>query len=239
MNSWRIIKYSFPNPAMNLAMEEALLRVRLEKSKSNVLWFWVNTPSIILGCFSTFDELNLAKCKELKIPVLRRISGGGAVYHDLGNLNYTVIANSGKNGLPTDVLEVYKLISKCLIDGLNCLNVPLNFLPPNSLLLNKNKVGGMAQHLLYNITLIHGTLLVNANLNLMKELIKLKFPVANLSEAKSLSIEEVEEMLVNGFKKGLNASFNVSFFTKEELKLAKKLFEIKYSKNSVISGLTS
>lgn len=231
MSFWRVIKFSFSNPAMNLAMEEALLRVRLENSKSNVLWFWVNKPSVILGCFSTLDELNLTKCKELKIPVLRRISGGGAVYHDLGNLNYTVIADSGKNGLPTDVLEVYKLISKCLIDGLTCLNAPLNFLPPNSILLNKKKVCGMAQHLLYNITLIHGTLLVNANLNLMKNLIKLKFPVTNLSEVKNLSIKEAEEMLLNGFKEKLNGLFTASFFTKEELKLAEKLLKIKYSKD--------
>jgi lipoate-protein ligase A len=212
-------------------MEESLLRVRLENSKSNILWFWVNKPSVILGCFSKLDEVNLAKCKKLKIPVLRRISGGGAVYHDLGNLNYTVIANSGRNGLPNDVFKAYKLISDCLICGLKHLNVPLNFLSPNSILLNGRKVGGMAQHLLYNITLIHGTILVNSNLNFMKELIKLKFPVANLSEAKNLSIDIIKKMLLNGFKEKLQALFKPSFFTKKEVKLAEKLFKMKYTKN--------
>jgi len=227
---WRFIKFSFSNPALNLAMEEALLRVRLENSNNNILWFWINKPSVILGCFSKLDEINLVECKKLEIPIVRRISGGGAVYHDLGNLNYTVITNIGKNGLPMDTLKTYKFISECLIEGLKHLNIQLNFLPPNTILLNEKKVGGMAQHLLYNVTLIHGTILVNANLELMKKLIKIKIPVINLSETKNISLNEVKENLLKGFKIKLQTAFINSFFTQNELKLAKKLLKIKYSK---------
>ena len=164
------------------------------------------------------------------IAIVRRISGGGAVYHDLGNLNYTVIANIGKNGLPMDTLKTYKFISECLIEGLKHLIIQLNFLPPNTILLNEKKVGGMAQHLLYNVTLIHGTILVNANLELMKKLIKIKIPVINLSETKNISLNEVKENLLKGFKIKLQTAFINSFFTQNELKLAKKLLKIKYSK---------
>ncbi len=215
---------------MNLAMEEALLRVRLENSKNNILWFWVNKPSVILGCFSRLDEVNLSECGNLEIPILRRISGGGAVYHDLGNLNYTVIAHVGKNGLPTDTVKAYKFISECLLAGLNHLNIPqLSFLSPNTILLNGRKVGGMAQHLLYNVTLVHGTLLVNSNLELMNKLIKMKFPVINLSEVKDLSLKEVKEALLEGFKTKFQPVFTDAF-TQNELKLAEKLCKIKYNR---------
>ena len=81
-----------------------------------------------------------------------------------------------------------------------------------------------------NVTLIHGTILVNANLELMKKLIKIKIPVINLSEAKNISLNEVKENLLKGFKRKLHTVFINSSFTQNEMKLAKKLLKIKYSK---------
>ena len=78
------------DPAYNLALEELLASEYPEEA----LMLWRNAPAIIVGCNqNTEAEINAETVRKLGIPVIRRITGGGAVYHDTGNINYTIVAN--------------------------------------------------------------------------------------------------------------------------------------------------
>ena len=75
------------DPANNLAIEESLLR---KNDNESYLLLYVNNPSVVIGRHQNiYEELDLSLCHTLNIPILRRISGGGAVWHDLGNLNFS------------------------------------------------------------------------------------------------------------------------------------------------------
>lgn len=80
------------DPAVNLALEEYLLRH--SRTDEDLLLFYINSPSIIIGRHqNTLEEINASYIKRYEIQVVRRLSGGGAVYHDLGNLNFSFITD--------------------------------------------------------------------------------------------------------------------------------------------------
>ncbi len=86
------------DPRINLAIEEHLLRNL--KVEQDILLFYINEPSIIIGRNqNTLEEINLPYVEKHNIHVVRRLSGGGAVYHDLGNLNFSFINNSGMENI--------------------------------------------------------------------------------------------------------------------------------------------
>lgn len=86
------------DPRINLAIEEYLLRNL--KVEQDILLFYINEPSIIIGRNqNTLEEINLPYVEKHQLHVVRRLSGGGAVYHDLGNLNFSFINNSGMENL--------------------------------------------------------------------------------------------------------------------------------------------
>jgi lipoate-protein ligase A len=124
-HSWRVLDYSSEDPAMNLAIDEAILRCLLEDRSPDTLRLWRNPPSVIIGCFQNPDsDVDMEACKDLGVNVLRRVSGGGAVYHDWGNLNYSVIIH--KSSLKADIEDVeksYYLFCGGVIEGLSLLGI--------------------------------------------------------------------------------------------------------------------
>lgn len=105
----RILNLSYPNAFQNLALEEALAKSNLSSSITTVR-LWENPPSVILGRFQNpTDEVDIAFCNSRGIKIARRFTGGGAVYHDLGNLNFTIAGprpkNCSLNRLHTDYVE--------------------------------------------------------------------------------------------------------------------------------------
>ena len=80
------------DPAYNLALEEALFKTAVH-TRSGFLMLWINSPVVVVGRYqNAAEEVNLAFIRDHHIRVVRRMSGGGAVYHDAGNLNYTIIS---------------------------------------------------------------------------------------------------------------------------------------------------
>ena len=91
-----IINHSH-NPAYNIALEAYAFRELLEEDELFILW--INEPTIVIGKHqNAIEEINKAYTDEHGIHVVRRLSGGGAVYHDLNNLNYTIISNKSQEG---------------------------------------------------------------------------------------------------------------------------------------------
>jgi lipoate-protein ligase A len=230
---WRLLTDRTTDPAFNLAVEEAILRRRKDGLGQDTLRVWRNDRSVIVGCHTnTSEEVDLETCRKMGMMVLRRTSGGGAVYQDLGNINYTIVVKDGSLSLAYDVLNVYRTFSETVLKALNSLNIQADFCPPNIILLNGKKISGLAQHRFYDTILFHGTLLVNSDLQTLSTvLLKPKHKVTNISIELS-NYPDVEDVS-NALAKGIHESFGVQFsqgsLESSEIALAEELREVKYS----------
>ena len=123
-------------PYFNLAMEEYLLK----NFDSDLFILWRNEPSIIVGKNqNTLSEINLDYIEEHSIPVVRRQSGGGAVFHDLGNINFTFISNDNS-------FSDFRRFTQPIIDLLKTMDVSAEFSGRNDLLIEGKKFSGNAQY---------------------------------------------------------------------------------------------
>ena len=167
------------DPAYNLALEEHLYR-SVNEGHPGYFLLWQNAPSIIVGRFqNTAQEVNRPFVEERGIHVVRRISGGGAVYHDLGNVNYSFIVPNDE-GTPFD----FARHARPVIDALAKLGVEAESGGRNDLLIDGRKFSGSAQHMDRRRLLHHGTLLFDSDLSILEQ---------------ALSVDE-EKFTSKGFK---------------------------------------
>ncbi len=161
------LKNDITDPFYNLAFEEYFSQNTPAPDQS-MIFFWRNRPSVIVGRFqNTFAEVNAKVAERENIEVVRRITGGGAVYHDMNNLNYSFIlpATSSdymKNARNTGAFDV---LFDIIIDLLARLGVRAEKSGRNDLLLNGAKISGAARQLTRGSLLLHGTLLFDVNLD--------------------------------------------------------------------------
>lgn len=150
------------NPFFNLAMEEYLFN--LDDNNDYVL-LWQNEPTIVVGKYqNTAEEINSEYVKEKSIHVVRRITGGGAVYHDLGNLNYTFISKgTGKKDFD------FSKFTMPIVKALKKFGVTAELSGRNDITIDQKKFSGNAQYVKQGKVLHHGTLLFNSE---MEELTK-------------------------------------------------------------------
>ncbi len=152
------------DPYYNIAAEEYFLK----NFQEDIFMLWQNQPSIILGKHqNALKEINLDFVKKNNIPVIRRISGGGTVFHDLGNLNFTFIKNGSQGKLVN-----FENFTTPIILVLKELGVHAKFEGKNDLRINGLKISGNAEHVHKNRVLHHGTLLFSSNLSELNEAIK-------------------------------------------------------------------
>ena len=152
------------DPFFNLAIEEFLLK----NSKEEYLILGVNNPSVIIGKHqSGHREVNTKFVYENHIPVIRRISGGGTVFHDNGNLNFSFIRQS-ESGKQVD----FRKYTQPVIDFLVSIGVEVKFAGKNDLKVDGYKISGNAEHIHRNRVLHHGTLLFNSSLDMLRNSIR-------------------------------------------------------------------
>lgn len=153
------------NAYFNIATEEFLLS---KFPKEDILLFYVNAPSIIIGKFqNTLAEINLDYVNEKQIKVVRRMSGGGAVYHDLGNLNFSFHTLLGDNDF-TD----FSTFTEPVVSLLNKLNVPAKLEGRNDLLVDGKKFSGNAKLVKSGKMIQHGTILINSEMSILSDALK-------------------------------------------------------------------
>lgn len=148
-------------PAWNLAAEEYLL----SSSHEDCFMLWRNRSAVIVGCNqNTRAQVNAEFLEKYNTPVVRRLSGGGAVYHDLGNVNFTLIDVSGR-----DRQMDFRTYTRPILDHLNRIGVPAVFDGRNDLSLEGRKISGNAQYIHRGRILHHGTLLFDVDLEMLAE----------------------------------------------------------------------
>ncbi len=148
------------DPCYNLAFEEYLLK---NKTEGDLLMLWQNDRAVIVGLNQNAEEeIDRAFVADRGISVVRRTTGGGAVYHDLGNLNYSFITDTGK----AEALRVAGL-SRPLCQALEWMGLPVQLSGRNDLLLDGKKISGVAQRIYGSRILHHGTLLFDSDLEMM------------------------------------------------------------------------
>ncbi|HBG02429.1 MAG TPA: lipoate--protein ligase [Firmicutes bacterium] len=156
------------DPRINLAVEEYALNY-LNPSQDYAI-LWQNEPSVIIGRNqNTVAEVNAPFIKERGIHVVRRLSGGGAVYHDFGNLNFTFIVNSDKS-----IVSNFEYFTKPVIQALASLGVKAEFSGRNDITIDGKKFSGNAQYWSRNRLLHHGTILFDSDLSVVQEALNVK-----------------------------------------------------------------
>jgi len=157
MENIRYITLDSTSPYHNLATEEYLL----QQTTDNIFMLWQNDNTIVVGKHqNTAAEINQEYVDSHQVNVVRRLTGGGAVFHDIGNLNFTFIQNVAAGNKEIDFLRYLKPI----VDALQSLGVPAEFSGRNDLVINGQKISGNAMTFFGNRVLEHGTLLFSSQM---------------------------------------------------------------------------
>ena len=241
---YRLILDSPHTAFENMAIDEAILMKRREIGIDTLRLYTWRPSAVSIGYFQGIQQvLDLDAVKENRVDYIRRISGGGAVFHaDGGEITYSIVTLEDNPLLPKKVVDSYPILSAGLIKGLRFLGLEPQFAGINDIIVNKKKISGNAQTRRHGGVLQHGTLLKNVNPELMFTLLKVSDEkmrdkaiksfherVTSLEhEGVTLSEQELMEALALGFSHALGASFLRTTLSAGELKLARKLREEKY-----------
>lgn len=220
----------------NLALEEHILKNK--DFKEDIIFLWQNTPTIVVGNNqNTIEEINIPFVKENDIKVVRRLSGGGAVYQDLGNLNFTFLKLLDQ---PSN-LDIKKFALP-VVEALNKLGVPALLTGRNDISVEDKKISGNAQRLYKNKLLHHGTLLFDSDLEVMVKVLQvgvdkieskgiksIRSRVTNIKQyfKQQISIEEFRDSILKELFSG--SKIDQYILTEEDMKQINRLVDIKYS----------
>ncbi len=224
------------DPYFNLATDEYIFK----HIKENCFMLWRNDNAIIVGKHqNTLAEINVDYVEEKGIKVVRRLSGGGAVYHDLGNLNFT-FTNTGET---TEVVD-FKKYTKAILEVLQKLGIDAKFEGRNDLTIEGKKFSGNAEHVFKNKVLHHGTLLFSSEMKDVSGALKinpLKYKdravksipkrVTNISNhlKSPISLEEFTNRIMNHIIE-THEDARLYEFTQEDLAAIQKIRDEKYAK---------
>jgi len=234
-----------------MAIDEAILTSRIKNLAPNTTRFYRwKPPAVSIGKFQNIEnEVHLDNCKKYEVDVVRRITGGGAVYHDAeGEITYSVVASKKDLG-SENITVAYAKIYSGIVEALKILGINADFSEGNlkacpNLTVNGKKISGSSQSHKRGVVLQHGTLLLNVDLEKMFTLLRVPWArtcmeVVNVAKhkiisikdelKKDVSIKEMEEALIQGFQRTLNIKLVNDELTPYERELAEKLCKEKYT----------
>ncbi len=247
MNHWRLLKPQTSDAYTNMAVDEAIMKARIENRVPNTLRFYRWNPSAVsIGRFQKLDnEVHVDNCRKHGVDIVRRTSGGGAVYHDSeGEITYSITAKLNDLGCKTlDMPGAYQKICRGLNEAVKILGAKAEYRPPDpkrcpNLTIKGKKISGNAQSCKKGVLLQHGTFLLDIDHTRMFTFLKVPWAktlddVLKVSKRKltstrqelnsQFSTEDAYQALVKGFEKALGVQFIEETLTEYEQKLAEKI----------------
>jgi lipoyltransferase/lipoate-protein ligase len=245
---WRLIDMRIEDAPTQMAIDEAIALARLRYNTPNTIRLYRWNPSAVsIGYFQSLEnEVNLDACREFGVDVIRRITGGGAVYHDYnGEITYSFVVPESERCFPSDILESYQVICGAIVNGLRYLGVDSEFKPVNDIVAGGKKISGNAQTRRHGVILQHGTILVDSDLERMFQVLRVSEAkisdklikavqerVTNIRKylGKDIGFLEVRDVLVRGFEETFDVNLIAGGLTSEEEEIVKDLRQ-KYLSN--------
>ncbi|MFP4001714.1 MAG: biotin/lipoate A/B protein ligase family protein [Thermoplasmata archaeon] len=236
---WRFVPKKKYDPAVAIASEEILLK-KVSRTKTPVVrfWEWKSKAATIGRSQKVSNELDLEFCESKNVSVIRRPTGGGAMYHaPKDELVYSIVAP--RDHFPDDITQIYRDICKKVVKSLDRIDIESRFVEPNSIFIDENKVSGSAQKITKDVILQHGTLLYDPDRDMMFSLLKRNEPperhigsnvtsVTGITEFSDVSLSHLYRTLKEGILN--NKKYFTKDLTKKELENAEKLADKKYKK---------
>jgi lipoate-protein ligase A len=236
--TWRLLDYSSKDPKMDWAVNEAIFRSRREGLTPDTLRLWQSPSSLVLGGSASYkDDIDYKYCQKYGVAIVRVNSvSADVLYHDMGSLNFAFAIDTSnfkqlvENYQP--VLSDYQLLNECIAMGLRNLGISLTD-DPTGIYVNNKKVSEALPTWFYDCLLFQGTIHVNTNLSIYKQVTKIKkaLTTLKLELGKEIQVGDVMKALVHGNIERLGIKFQKQDITKEEQKLVQKLYRVKYSSN--------
>ncbi len=230
-----------------MAIDEAImLSIEAGKSPPTLRFYRWNPSAVSIGTFQSMeDEVDVNFCKSNNIDVIRRITGGGAVYHDYeGEITYSILLPKGHRLAPDDIAESYRLLCQGIVLGLDYLGIAAEFKPINDIITGGKKISGNAQTRRHECVLQHGTTILDLDVELMFTVLKVpkekisdkmiadvKERVTSVRDAlgRHVEIDELAEALQYGFSEALGVFLLPGTLTDNESEVVEKLVREKYN----------
>jgi lipoate-protein ligase A len=242
---WRLLKTEGNTAFTNMAIDKAVLVSNSEgKVPPTVRFFTWNPPAISIGYFQSLnEEVDLDGCDRLGVDYVRRITGGGAVFHDK-ELTYSIVIPESHSEIPKNIMESYGRICGALIKGLKQLDIESRYVPINDIIVDKRKISGNAQTRKMKTVLQHGTILIDVDIEKMFSLLKVpneKIKDKLISDVKqrvtsikhvlgrNIGFKEIADAMKTGFEEEFNVKLNQGSLTFQEKELTRK-FEKEFFK---------
>jgi len=223
------------NPgAWNMALDESLLTNLVDHDTPILRLYGWQPPCVSIGYFQSMEEeVDVLKCSNMGVDVVRRITGGGAVLHEF-ELTYTFITKN----YPANILESYHLICEPVVLCLDRLGYSAKYVPLNDIVVDNKKVSGNAQTRKNNILLQHGTILLDVDVEKMFSMLKVpseKIKDKMIKDVKARvtginrSFEDVASNLKESFAEIFGSQIITDTLSSKEKKDTEKLVIEKYS----------
>ncbi|MFH1073217.1 MAG: biotin/lipoate A/B protein ligase family protein [Nanoarchaeota archaeon] len=237
---YRMIQLAEYSAFMNMALDEAICEaVRQGESPSTIRFYTWKPSAISIGYFQgLLNEVNIEACRQAGVDIVRRMTGGGAVYHDTnGEVTYSIIGPV--DDFPKDIIKSYEAICSHIVTALKNLGINAYFHPINDIIVDGRKISGNAQTRRNGILLQHGTILYDVDVDRMFSLLKVsdqkiadkmiqsvKKRVTRVLDFGDISKERLVEELEKAFCEGREVQYGS--YSEKELARAKELAKIRY-----------
>jgi len=233
---WRLLQTGHLSAAENMAIDRAILVAHSKgKVPPTVRFYGWNPAAISIGYFQQLtEEVDLTACEKEHVEYVRRITGGGAVFHE-DEVTYSFVIKENHPHISKNILESYKTICQAIMNGLDRFGVKTAYAPINDILVNNKKISGNAQTRKQKTVLQHGTILTDVDVDKMFRLLKVpnekikgkliatvKERVTSLTHElqKDFSFDDVSNSLKTGFEETFDISLVHGTLSAEEQKLA-------------------
>lgn len=237
---WRLVDSGAVSPEYSAASDEAIVNARRTGSVPNTVHFYTrDSPTISIGYNRSVEKsVFTEEAARRNVKVIRRFSGGSAVFTDRGQLIFALVLDASL--LPSDIIESYEKVCRAVIRGLSILGIKAEYKPVNDILVGGKKISGSAQLRRGGVVLHHGTMLVDTDLESMAAVLKppqskkddqsVMNHVTSLREAtgEAPDMQVLKRALVKGISGAFSVTLHPGSLTTHEIADIEALIEGKY-----------